>query len=95
MKRLDKGDRVAHQQYGAGTLTDVNEYHTVIDFDEHGVHKFITSMVMLEPTTIPAPERRRAAGKGTGRARTAKAKSESPREPTRTIQPNRKTAPTS
>ncbi len=63
MKGFDKGDRVVHQQYGAGTLTDVNEYHTVIDFDEHGVRKFVTSIVALEKTTIPAPERRKTEGK--------------------------------
>ena len=63
MKGFDKGDRVVHQQYGAGTLTEVNEYHTVIDFDEHGVRKFVTSIVTLEKTTIPAPERRKAEGK--------------------------------
>ncbi len=57
MKGFDKGDRVVHQQYGAGTLADVNEFHTVIDFDEHGVRKFVTSMVSLERTLIPAPPR--------------------------------------
>ncbi len=69
MKGFDKGDRVVHAQYGAGTLTDVNEHHTVIDFDEHGIRKFVTSIVILERTAIPAPERRRVAGKGTGRPR--------------------------
>ncbi len=67
MKGFDKGDRVVHPQYGAGTLTEVNEYHTVIDFDEHGVHKFVTSIVSLEATTIPAPERRKTEGKRAGR----------------------------
>jgi hypothetical protein len=57
MKGFAKGDRVVQEQYGAGTLTAVNEYHTVIDFDEHGEHRFITSMVMLERTNTPAPER--------------------------------------
>lgn len=57
MASYTRGDRVSHQQYGAGTLTDVNEYHTVIDFDDHGVHKFSTRLVVLEPTAIPAPVR--------------------------------------
>jgi hypothetical protein len=57
MRRFDKGDRVVHEQYGPGTLADVNEVHTVIDFDEHGVRKFVTSMVSLERTVIPAPIR--------------------------------------
>jgi len=67
MKGFDKGDRVVHPQYGPGTLTDVNEYHTVIDFDEHGIRKFVTSIVSLEKTTIPAPERRKPEGKRGGR----------------------------
>ncbi len=58
MKGFAKGDRILHAQYGTGTLTDVNEYHTVIDFDEHGVHKFATNLVALEPTQVSAPERR-------------------------------------
>jgi hypothetical protein len=52
-----KGDRVLHAQYGPGTLTDINEFHTVIDFDQHGVHKFATSMVVLQSTDEPAPAR--------------------------------------
>ncbi len=62
MPSYTRGDRVTHQQYGAGTLTDVNEYHTVIDFDDHGVHKFSTRLVVLEPTAIPAPVRAARAG---------------------------------
>lgn len=70
MKAFDKGDRVVHGQYGPGTLTDVNEYHTVIDFDEHGVHKFVTTMVSLERTEIPAPVRPARTGrKATSRGR--------------------------
>jgi hypothetical protein len=57
MPTYARGDRVSHEQYGAGTLTDVNEYHTVIDFDEHGVHKFATRLVALEPSATPAPTR--------------------------------------
>lgn len=70
MKGFDKGDRVTHGQYGAGTLVDVNEYHTVIDFDDHGIHKFITTIVLLEPTTTPAPARHaKPARKGAAKPR--------------------------
>ena len=51
------GDRVAQTQYGAGTVTDANERYTVIDFDQHGIHRFVTSVVRLESTTEPAPPR--------------------------------------
>jgi hypothetical protein len=49
------GDRVAHDAYGDGTVTRVNEYHTVIDFDAHGVRTFSSPRVVLSPTTTVAP----------------------------------------
>lgn len=49
------GDRVAHSEYGAGTVTEQNVYHTVIDFDAHGLRRFATSLVVLEPTSDPGP----------------------------------------
>jgi hypothetical protein len=39
----------------------VNEHHTVIEFDEHGVRRFSTRIVVLESTNTPAPTRRAAA----------------------------------
>ncbi|MDE3153476.1 MAG: hypothetical protein KGN76_00115 [Acidobacteriota bacterium] len=68
MRLFAKGDRVTQPQYGAGTITDVNEHHTVIDFDEHGTRTFVTAMVTLEASQTPAPNR----GKASGRARSAK-----------------------
>ena len=56
-----KGDRVTQAQYGAGTVTDVDAHHTVIDFDQHGVRRFVTNLVRLEPTTDPAPPAKTAA----------------------------------
>jgi len=57
MRIFAVGDRVAQTQYGAGTVTDANERYTVIDFDNHGIHRFVTSVVRLESTTEPAPPR--------------------------------------
>jgi hypothetical protein len=71
MRSFAKGDRVTQPQYGAGTITDVNERHTVIDFDEHGTRTFVTSMVTLESTAEPAPARAKSArAKRPSRART-------------------------
>jgi len=50
-----KGDRVAQAQYGPGTITEVDIYHTVIDFDQHGPRRFVTNRVVLEPTSDPGP----------------------------------------
>ena len=55
MKGWAKGDRVSQPTYGAGTLVEVNEHHTVIDFDEHGRRVFATRLVVLQATNEPAP----------------------------------------
>ena len=60
MRRYAAGEAV-QAQYGAGTIVDVNEHHTVIEFDEHGVHRFSTRIVVLESTNTPAPARRGSA----------------------------------
>ena len=49
------GDRVAQGTYGAGTVTSLDVYHTVIDFDAHGVRRFVTDKVVLERTADPGP----------------------------------------
>jgi len=50
-----KGDRVSQAQYGPGTITDLDIYHTVIDFDAHGPRRFATNRVVLEATLDPGP----------------------------------------
>jgi len=55
MKAWAKGDRVVQATYGPGTLVEVNEHHTVIEFDEHGRRTFSTRLVVLQPTNEPAP----------------------------------------
>ena len=57
MKNWSKGDRVTQPTYGAGTLVEVNEHHTVIDFDEHGRRVFATRLVVLQATSEPAPNK--------------------------------------
>lgn len=66
MRMYAVGDRVSQPQYGHGTVTVVNDHHTVIDFDEHGPRTFATRLVRLERSTTlappkPARPRRRAA----------------------------------
>ena len=57
MKGWSKGDRVVQAAYGCGTLVDVNEHHTVINFDEHGRRTFATRLVVLQATNEPAPNK--------------------------------------
>lgn len=67
MKAWTKGDRVVQPTYGSGTLVEVNEHHTVIEFDEHGRKTFATRLVVLQATNEPAPAK-------TPRKRATKAK---------------------
>lgn len=57
MAAFKVGDRVTQANYGAGTITGTDDHRTVIDFDEHGVRTFATSIVVLERTSAPAPVR--------------------------------------
>ena len=72
------GDRVSQPQYGTGTIRLVDEYHTVIDFDEHGLRRFSTSMVKLERSATvepgkPAKRTRKAPVKKTAAEKAEKA----------------------
>jgi hypothetical protein len=60
MSTRNAGDRVAHPQYGDGTVTSANEYHTVIEFDGHGKRTFQSPRVVLTESNTPAPEKPRA-----------------------------------
>lgn len=51
------GDRVSQPQYGTGTIRLVDEHHTVIEFDEHGLRRFATAMVKLERSSTVEPEK--------------------------------------
>ena len=71
MRFFSTGDRVLQAQYGTGTVTAANEYHTTIDFDEHGRRTFSTRLVSLSATNEPAPN------KAPARKRAVKKKKES------------------
>ncbi|MBI2186255.1 MAG: hypothetical protein HYU37_03915 [Acidobacteria bacterium] len=68
MALYSTGDRVSQAQYGDGTVTTANEYHTVIDFDAHGPRTFATRLVHLERSStsapVKAPRPRRRSPKG-------------------------------
>lgn len=57
MRLFSKGDRVIQPQYGSGTIVSTDEQYTVVEFDNHGQRRFITTMVTLEATKEPAPAR--------------------------------------
>jgi hypothetical protein len=45
---LDEGQAVRHDIYGMGVVTESNSERTTIDFDDHGMKKFITSIWSAE-----------------------------------------------
>ena len=69
MQTLVEGQAIKHEQYGTGVVTESNNERTTIDFDNHGLKKFVTSIwtaeLIGEPPAQP-PTRRR------GRRKSAK-----------------------
>ena len=69
MQILNEGQAIRHDQYGVGVVTESNVERTTIDFDDHGVKKFVTSLWSAEligDAAVARPVRRR------GRRKTAK-----------------------
>ena len=50
MQTLVEGQSIRHEQYGMGIVTESNHERTTIDFDDHGVKKFVTSIWSPNPT---------------------------------------------
>jgi RNA polymerase-interacting CarD/CdnL/TRCF family regulator len=61
MKRFEVGSRVVEPTYGLGSVVAVEDAYTRVQFDEHGLKKFLTSMSKLEPSDEPAPAGARGA----------------------------------
>ncbi len=59
MKALAEGQYVKHFQYGCGVITESDAERTSIDFDLHGVKKFVTSLMVVEPAEGTPPKRSR------------------------------------
>ena len=74
MQALVEGQTIRHGQYGVGIVTESNNDRTTVDFDDHGVKKFVTSIwtaeLIGEPPT-ERPVRRRGRRKGAKKAAAA------------------------
>lgn len=60
LKALSEGLYIKHFQYGLGVVTDSDSERTSIDFDLHGLKKFVTSIMVVEPAEGTPPKRSRA-----------------------------------
>ena len=58
--KLSVSQRVLHEKYGLGVISEADAEYTVIEFDEHGRKKFLTRLVSLQSSDEPPPKRRRA-----------------------------------
>jgi len=67
--QYSQGAQVEHQKFGLGTVMSSSEERIEIKFDDHGVKKFVTTMVMgsLKKSDRQPP----AEKKGTRRKKTA------------------------
>jgi hypothetical protein len=57
MKGLAEGQYIKHFQYGCGVVTETDVDRTTIDFDLHGIKKFVTSIMVVEPAEGTPPKR--------------------------------------
>jgi len=60
LKALAEGLYIKHSQYGLGVVTDSDSERTSIDFDLHGLKKFVTSIMVVEAAEGTPPKRSRA-----------------------------------
>jgi hypothetical protein len=59
LKALEAGAYIRHFQYGLGVVTESDAERTSIDFDLHGMKKFVTSLMVVEPAEGTPPKRSR------------------------------------
>jgi hypothetical protein len=57
---LSAGQYIKHFQYGCGVITESDSSRTTIDFDIHGVKKFVTGLMAVELAEGVPPKRRHA-----------------------------------
>lgn len=70
--KLSVSQRVQHEKYGHGVISEADAEYVVIEFDEHGRKKFLTRIVALQPSDEPPPKRRRSRKAGTKKGTTKK-----------------------
>lgn len=87
-KRFDVGARISEPTYGVGSVIAVEDAYTRIDFDEHGIKKFLTSLARFEHSSAPAPvsarKRKRKTAVKTSKSKTAPAPAPAPATTTKT-----------
>ncbi len=60
MRSLAEGQYIKHFQYGFGVVTESDAERTTIDFDLHGIKKFVTGLMSVDPAEGTPPKRSRS-----------------------------------
>lgn len=60
MNAIPEGQYVKHYRYGLGVVTESDERQTSIDFDVHGLKRFVTTLMVVEISNLTPPPRVRA-----------------------------------
>jgi hypothetical protein len=63
LQSLTVGQYIRHFQYGCGVITESDSIRTTIDFDLHGIKKFVTSLMVVEPAEGVPPKRSKSKGR--------------------------------
>jgi len=75
---MQEGQTIKHDLFGLGIVTASDAERTTVDFDDHGLKLFVTSMLSAEmigeaPATPPKTKRRRKASTAAKAAKRAAA----------------------
>jgi hypothetical protein len=70
--KVAEGQYIKHFQYGLGVITETDSERTSIDFDIHGMKKFVTSLMVIEPAEGTPPKRKRVSRRKKAAAAAAK-----------------------
>jgi hypothetical protein len=60
MNAIPEGQYVKHYRYGMGVVTESDSRQTSIDFDVHGLKRFVTTLMVVELSDLTPPPRVRA-----------------------------------
>jgi hypothetical protein len=71
MQVLREAQYLKHGQYGLGVVTQSNSERTTIDFELHGIKKFVTSLLVVELLPGQAPAKAAPARRTSKKTKTA------------------------
>ena len=60
MNAIPEGQYVKHYRYGLGVVTESDTHQTSIDFDFHGLRRFVTTLMVVELSNLTPPPQIRA-----------------------------------